>query len=177
MRRRTLLIALAFLATGAAGASGQATTPLRIGYVNSAVLMDEAPGAQEASQQFNRDLQGFQAEIQRLGEQLQQMIEQYDRQQLTLSPTAKTQREADIRRGQQEYQQRMDALEEQATRRQQELVQPVMDRVTRVIEQLRTEGNYALILDVAAGSIIAADPALDLTAEVLRRLRATAGGR
>jgi Skp family chaperone for outer membrane proteins len=45
-----------------------------------------------------------------------------------------------------------------------------MDRITVVIEALREEGQYSLILDVAAGSIISADSTLDLTPEVIRRL-------
>jgi Skp family chaperone for outer membrane proteins len=45
-----------------------------------------------------------------------------------------------------------------------------MDEITEVIEELREQGNYALILDVAAGSIVSADPALDVTEEVIRRL-------
>ena len=49
-----------------------------------------------------------------------------------------------------------------------------MDQITQVIETIREEGNYALILDVAAGSIISADPSLDLTQEVIRRLQTNA---
>jgi Skp family chaperone for outer membrane proteins len=45
-----------------------------------------------------------------------------------------------------------------------------------VIETLREEGQYSLILDVAAGSIISADSTLDLTPEVIRRLGAQEGG-
>jgi Skp family chaperone for outer membrane proteins len=43
-----------------------------------------------------------------------------------------------------------------------------------VIEDVRREGNYALIFDTAAGAIITADPGLDLTDQVLERLRTTA---
>lgn len=50
-----------------------------------------------------------------------------------------------------------------------------MQRISEVIEELRKEGGYALVLDSAA--LLAADPALDLTAAVLTRLRATAGNR
>jgi outer membrane protein len=92
-----------------------------------------------------------------------------------LSPAAKTQRQEEIRQRQQEYQTRVEALESQAGQRQQQLVQPVMDRVNKVIEEIRAEGSYSFIFDVAGGSIIAADPRLDLTEEVLRRLRAAAG--
>ena len=102
------------------------------------------------------------------------MQEQLQQQQLTLSPEAKRNREAQIQQKATEAQQRMSQLDELAGQRRAELVQPVMDRITEVIEAIRVEGNYALILDVAAGSIISADPALDLTQDVIARLQAQA---
>ena len=59
--------------------------------------------------------------------------------------------------------------------RQAELIQPIMEEVTSVIEALREEGNYSLILDAGAGSIISADPSLDLTQEVISRLESGSG--
>jgi Skp family chaperone for outer membrane proteins len=50
-----------------------------------------------------------------------------------------------------------------------------MDSINTVIETIREEGAYSLILDVAAGSIVAADPALDLTPVVIERLQSSAG--
>ena len=47
-----------------------------------------------------------------------------------------------------------------------------MDEISRVIEALRVEQSYHIIFDVAAGSIIAADPTLDITDEIVRRLQA-----
>jgi outer membrane protein len=173
MHPKTLLVAGAILLASATAVQAQST--LKVGYINSAVLLEEAPGAKEASEQFDRDLQGFYAEIQTMSEELQQLIEQYDRQQMMLSAAAKTQREEEINVRRQAYQTRVEQLEEQAGKRQQELVQPITERVNEVIEQLRAEQSYSFIFDVAAGSIIAADPALDLTPEVLRRLRAQAG--
>ena len=52
-----------------------------------------------------------------------------------------------------------------------------MDRITAEIETMREEGQYALILDVAAGSIISADPTLDLTQELIQRMGASAEAR
>jgi Skp family chaperone for outer membrane proteins len=49
-----------------------------------------------------------------------------------------------------------------------------MERINAVIEDIRADGGYSMIFDVAAQGIIAADPALDLTAEVVRRLQAGA---
>jgi Skp family chaperone for outer membrane proteins len=50
-----------------------------------------------------------------------------------------------------------------------------MDNITAVIETMREEGAYSLILDAAAGSIVSADPALDLTQEVITRLQSAGG--
>jgi Skp family chaperone for outer membrane proteins len=58
--------------------------------------------------------------------------------------------------------------------KQNEILGPALERINQVIDQLRQERGYAFILDVAAGGVIAADPALDITDEVLRRLNAQA---
>jgi len=173
MRLKTLFLTGAVLFAAATGADAQAG--LKIGYINSQSILEQAPGAQEANRQFNQDVQAYQAEVRTMAEELQDMIDRYEKQQLTLSPDAKARREEEIRLKQQEYQQRVQALDQQAGQRQEELVKPVMDRITKVIETIREEGSYAVIFDVAAGSIISADPSLDLTDEVVRRLRADAG--
>lgn len=170
MRRIALAsLALALMATGTAEAQ-----TLKIGYINSQQILANAPGAAEANEQFQQDLQSYEAEAKQLQDELVRMQQQLEQQALTLSPEAKRNREQAIQQKAQEAQQRMQQLDAQANRRRQELVQPVMDQISQVIEQIREEGNYSLILDVAAGSIIAADPALDLTDEVIRRLQAAA---
>lgn len=172
--RRTLfaLMALAFLFTTGAAEAQQQT--LRIAYLNSQEVMNAAPGAAEAQAQFDREMQEFQQEIQQLEDELANLQQQYQQQQLTLSPEAKANREQQIQSKIQEYQTRGAQLQERAARRRAELVQPVMDEITEIIEQLREERSYSLILDVAAGSIVSADPALDVTEEVIRRLEARA---
>ena len=58
--------------------------------------------------------------------------------------------------------------------RQAELVKPIMQRVQTVIEAIRAEDGYAVILDVGSqvSVVVAADKKLDLTDRVLARLKA-----
>ena len=159
--RRTPFAALALvfaLATGTAEAQ-----TLKIGYINSQEILEKAPGAKEAQEAFERDMQGFTTEAQQLQDELARMQQQLAQQELTLSPEAKRNRQQQIQQKAQEAQARMAEMDQIAARRRSELVQPVMDRITAVIEKMREEGSYAIILDVAAGAIIAADPVLDLT--------------
>jgi outer membrane protein len=154
--------------------SAEAQTNVKIGYIDSQAILDQDPSAQAAQQQFEASLATYQAEVQQMGEDLQRLIDQYEQQQAMLSEEAKANREEEIRIKQTQYQQRITELEQQAGARQAELVEPVMQRITAVIEDIRAEGNYSMIFDVAAQGIISADPALDLTAEVVRRLQAAA---
>lgn len=169
---RMLFAATAFLLI--LGAPGVTAAQMKIGYVNSQAILPETPGAQEAQEQFDQDMESYRSEVQQMATELEDLVRQYEQQQAMLSPAAKQQREADIRTRQQAYQERLAAIDEQAAQRQQELVQPVMDRINQTIEEVRAEGSYSLILDVAAGGVVAADPVLDLTQEVIQRLQAAA---
>lgn len=154
--------------------SVQAQGVIRIGYIDSQQILNQDPSARQAQDQFEADLARYRAEVDQIGRDLQTLISQYEQQEAMLSETAKTNRQEEIRLKQTQYQQRISELEQQAGLRQAELVEPVMERINAVIEDIRADGGYSMIFDVAAQGIIAADPALDLTPEVVRRLQAGA---
>ena len=173
MRRTSLaLLALAFLLP--AGAVEAQT--LKIAYINSQEILMNAPGAEEAQARFDEEMASYQQEISQLETELQNMETALQQQSLTLSPEAKANREQALQAKFQEYQQRSQQLQEMANQRRAALIQPVMDEITAVIETIREEGAYSLILDAAAGSIVSADPSLDLTQEVITRLQTSETG-
>lgn len=172
MRAMRFLLPVILILVAVSAAQAQGT--LKIGYIDSQAILDQDPAAQQAQAQFESDLTNYRAEVQELGDELQQLIGQYEQQEAMLSESAKANRQEEIRLKQGQYQQRIQELDQQSMQRQAELVQPVMERINEVIEALRSEGSYSMIFDVAAQGIIAADPALDLTAEVVRRLQSTA---
>jgi outer membrane protein len=153
-------------------AQAQAT---RFAYVNSQRIMAEAPGARDAQQAFEREMQRYRIEVDSLEQGLEQQQADFQRQQATLSPAARQQRQQEMQQQFITYQQRVGELERTAQRRQAELVEPVMQRISETIEALRREGNYAMIFDASAGALITADPALDITERVLTRLQQTGG--
>jgi len=172
MRRTSLaLLALALLLP--AGAAEAQT--LKIAYINSQEILLQAPGAEAAQQAFEAEMAAYQAEIAQLETELQNMETALQQQSLTLSPEARANREQQLQAKFQEYQQRGNQLQEVANQRRAALIQPVMDNITAIIETIREEGAYSLILDAAAGSLVSADPALDLTQEVITRLQASNG--
>ena len=172
---RLAAVAAVVLAAAASPLAAQGTpaTALKVAYINSQVLLASAPGRAEAEATYEREANGYRAQVQRMGDSLNTLIQAYDKDVVTLSPTAKETRQKAIRDKEAEYQRRAQELEQRMNARQAELVQPIMDRVQQALNDIRTEDGYTIIFDVAAAApvIVSADKNLDITEKVLARLR------
>jgi outer membrane protein len=158
----------AILLIGAGSAEAQT---VRLGYIDTQRILAEAPGTGEAQRAFEQDMERYRTELERLEAELETLQENLERQQATMSATVRQERQQEIQQRFIAYQTRRMELEETAQERQAELVGPIMERIMTVIEEIRIEGNYGMIFDAAAGALIAADRNLDLTEQVLQRLR------
>ncbi|MFW6202066.1 MAG: OmpH family outer membrane protein [Gemmatimonadota bacterium] len=167
-----LLAGSAVVASAAAPAAAQ--DDLSFAYIDSQRILREAPGAQEAREELQRELEGYQAELQELEQEIQQRVEEYDQRQVMMSPEARRSEQEEILELQNEFDQRRTELQQTASQRQSTLFEPIMERINEVIMVLREERGYTMIFDSAAGALIAADPSLDLTDEVLERLQSQA---
>ncbi len=153
-----------------------AQTDLKIGYVHSQAILAQNAEATVATEQFKRDMVPYENELRGMEERISQLLSQYNAQQLTLTPDARQRRQQEIVELRGAYESRVQQIETEAARRQEELVKPIMERINLIIQQLREEGSYTFIFDASAGGLVAADEAFDLTAEVVRRLNAQAVG-
>jgi outer membrane protein len=146
----------------------------KIAYIRSPDILAVAPGRAEAEAQFQKEMSGYRTEVQRMGDTISTMIADYQKQEATLSPTAKQTKQKEIRDKEDSYQKRTQELEQTAQQRQNELVRPIMEQINKLIEQVRAEDGYAYVLDAgsAAGVVVAADKSLDITDKVIQRLKA-----
>jgi len=176
LTRRATRLALVLSAVSAVPAFAQGapapTTP-KIAYIDSKVVLSRAPGRQQAEDTFNKEMEVSRAQVQKMGDSLQTMIADYQKTQATLAANVREQREAAIRKKQEDYQSRAGSLDQQMQARQMELVKPIMDQIRKVLDDIRQEDGYAFILDAGseAGVIVAADRNLDITEKVIARLK------
>jgi len=170
------LAAVAVLATTPALTFGQgaqsASAPLRIAFINSREILQRTPGYAAAESTYMKEVESFRTEVQKLQQQLDSAVQAFDQQSIALSPAARQTKQRELQQMQQRMEQRTDELQTRARQREQELLSPIQTRVQSVIQGLRAELNYAMILDAdaAGGLIAAADPSLNITARVLQRL-------
>lgn len=167
---RGALVAPLFLVPAFAAAQG--TVP-KFASVNSAILLDKAPGRKEADDQWKKEAQGMQEQVTRMQDTLQAMITAYQKVEATLSAPAREMRQKTIGDREQEFQTRTQALDLQAQQRQSALLQPIIEQIKVALEDVRKEEGLTMIFDVGAQSnpIVAIDKNLDITDKVLVKLR------
>lgn len=169
---------LALLVVSAAAASAASAQQLNVVFLDSDRIGQQAPSLQDARQRMQSEMTRLEGQAELalapLQEEFQRMAQEFQQQQGTMTAERRQQQQQALAQKQQEIQRAGAEFEQQAAAKQNEILGPALERINQVIDQLRQERGYAFILDVAAGGVIAADPTLDITDEVLRRLNAQA---
>ena len=163
----TLLV----LSSGVAGAQ-----QARIVYVNPQALFAAAPGRAEAQAAYEKETAGYRTELSRMSDALAAMVSDYQKAEPKLPDSIKVKRQAAIQAKEDSLRARQTELEQAANERQSQLMAPIMETVRKVLEDIRAEDGYALILSSEPGAspILAADKNLDITERVLARLKTVA---
>ena len=166
---RAAPVALALLTAVSLPASAQGA---KLAYVQTSALLEQAPGRAEAEAQFEKETGGYRDQIKRMSDSLNAMVASFERTQGSLTATVRDARSKDIQAKEADYQRRTREIEQKAQSRQNELVQPILDKIKAAIEDVRVEGGYAMIFNADQGSpIVAVDKNLNVTDRVLSKLR------
>jgi outer membrane protein len=166
---RAAPVALALLAALSLPARAQG---IKVAYVKTSVLLDQAPGLAEAEAQFDKETGTYRDQIKRMSDSLNAMIADFQKRSASLTAAARETQGKGIQAKEAEYQRRTQELEQKAQGRQTELVQPILDKIKGAIEEVRVEGGYAMIFNADQGSpIVAVDKSLNVTDRVLTKLK------
>lgn len=148
---------------------------VKVAYLNSQRVIQEAPGTDLVRTQIQQQLQRYEAQLKVLQDSMQKMVTDYQQKSVMLTPAEKTKREQELGQKENEIRQRAAQLEQQAAQMQEQLMKPVMDKIEKAISDLRKEEGYTIIFDVASRAIVSADTTLDLTSKVIAKLKAGSG--
>jgi outer membrane protein len=174
MRGLVRAASLALFVGAASAGSLSAQAAPKIGFINSAAILAEAPGRAEAENRFKSEVTAYQAQLQRMSDSLQSMAADFDKNASKLDSATRVARARVIQNQEAAYQTRARALDSTMQSRQAELIRPFLESLQKVIEQVRQEDGYSLIFDVASQTsvIVAADKNLDITQKVMAKVKA-----
>ena len=173
VRATAIALATTVLSGVAQAQDGKSCT--KLGYVNPQALMEAAPGRVAAESLLTKEGQTYQAQLQKMQDSLNGLLQKYQKEEPTLSATAKETRQKSLQALESELQQKNTQFQQQFDARKNEVMAPITDVVKKVLDDIREEGCYAMIIMSEPGqSVIAsADKNLDVTDKAVSRLRAT----
>lgn len=189
VRGGLLVLAVSTVATGALAAqSGQpprptpaATSPApnnaaKIGFINSQALLKGMPGYVQAESLWTKEAETAQAEAVKLRAVFDTAVSQYQQSQAMMTPSNRTAKEKQLQAQGDSLQAKLQGLENRVRGKEQELLTPLQERLKAIIDGVRAEGNFAMIIDLssqASINIVSFDKSLDITIRVAQRLAQT----
>lgn len=149
-----------------------------LAYVNVERIMVEADDVQEAKRIFDSESQAWRTEIEGMQQELEAMVSQYENKKLILNEQGKKDAENKIKAKDEALNRKIEQYfgqEGTAAARNAELLEPILDRINDVIQEIAIEDNYDMVLDITAGNVLYAKDYLDITDIVISRLNSGVG--
>jgi outer membrane protein len=146
---------------------------VKVAVVNSRQLLQNAPGVAERQAMLKREGDAFEAQMTKMSDSLKSLDKALKAEAPSLSPPVLATRQKAFDDLLAKFTHQSDSIRSVAERRQGDVLQPVIDQVNKVLQDIRMEDGYSFILDVGADAtpIVAYDKNLDITDRVLDRIK------
>ncbi len=145
------LFAVVVLISLTAASSAQ---ELKFGHINVQKLISELPEKQAADRELQSEAQKLQSQLEAMSQELDQKYTNYMEQRDSMSELIRSTREKEI----QDYDQRIQNFNQLAqqslSKKEQELLKPVISKVENAIEAVGEEEGFIYIFDVSSQVIL-----------------------
>ncbi len=148
-----------------------AISQTKIGYVDSRKIMEDAPGRAEAEAEFDKELGKVRAEMQKLQDSLYKLAEQFDKEVQTLDSATAAKRAGGLQSFKADIEKKSQERQAELQEKEAALSAPLMKHVSTVLDEIRAKNGMSYIFDVASQAIVSADSTLNLTDQVIARLK------
>lgn len=157
-----LLVSFAFLQINAQ----------QFGYINSQEIISLMPEVQEA----NSNLETYSTQLQKRAEQMYKALEtkaatlQQKKESGDISPKQMEVELATLQQEEQKLAEFQSQSQGQIQNKQAELLQPILEKVQKAIDEVADEKGYQMVFDASQGVILYADDNTDISAQVKAKL-------
>jgi len=146
----------------------------KFGHINVGLLLSLMPEAKDADKKISDFYQTLQVQLKTMNTELQSKYEAYQKDAKTLSDASKQTREKELT----DLQERMQKLQaddqQQAQAKQQEFMQPVLDKARTAVQDVARENKFTYIFDTSKGEFIIVPDSDDILPLVKRKMGITA---
>ena len=166
---KKMMVFALLLTLGAIGAQAQ-----KFALIDMEYIMKNIPAYEMANEQLSSISKKWQAEVESLQQEAQNLYKTYQADLVFLSAEMKTKREAQIVAKEQEAQElkrQYFGTDGELFKKRESLIAPIQNEIYNAIKDIAEKQGYAVVWDRASDmSIIYATPKIDISAEVLTKL-------
>ena len=167
MKRLLIICAIMLAAAGIASAQ-------KIGYVNTETVLNKIPAYKTAQTQLENLSQQYQKEVEAGYQKVEELFKAYQADRVLLTDDMKRRREEEIVKKEQEVkdlQRKYFGQEGMLSKKSEELLKPIQDKVMNAIKDVASDDGYAMIFDIANNpSIVFTAPRFDISDKVVGKL-------
>ncbi len=173
IRNRRLYLPLSIVSSGLflLHFCAMAQDSFKLGVVDTQSVVESYKKAQEANDILKSAENRLRDKLKGLEEEILDMEDSLTKQKLFLDESATQTLESDILRKRQEYQRELENGQQAILEKQRELVEPILNEIQALIQQIGTSEKYSLILEKRLVTLYV-DPKYDLTDDIVERLNA-----
>ena len=164
MKKITYLVLLSFLTLNSIAQN-------KFGYIDSQellLLMPERKTAETAVQEFAKSLE---AQLGSMTAEYQERVQEYQANEATFSDLVKQDKVAEITGLEQRIQTFQQNAQQSLQEKEQELLEPILSKARKAIEDVATEGGFTYIFDKSQGSILYAKDSENVLGLVKKKLK------
>ena len=158
------LLAVAFTAPAAA----QVANPTKIGVISVPMLLRDAPQVKSANDKFKGEFQKREDDLKAEAKKLQEDDKKFQREADTMTGQQRANTAKDLQTRKIDFDLKQRQFAEQAQARNDELQRQVLERINQAIVEVAKEKSIDLVVRDPAY----ANPALDITVDVMKKLAA-----
>ena len=167
MRKSLLIMFLLF-------AAGITANAQKFALIDMEYILKNIPAYQSASNELNQVSKQWQNEVEKLGKEAKSLYDSYQASVKTLSDAQKTKKEEEIvakEKSAAELRRKYFGPEGELAKMRDKLITPIQDDIYEAVKAISQQHGYDLIIDRASATgIIFANPRIDISDEILRRL-------
>ena len=143
-----------------------ASAEVKIGFVNSQRVLNDAPQATKAKKKIEKEFEKRDQELQKVAKQLQTLQESMEKNSVTMSESDRRNKEREFSDLNRDFQRKQREFREDLNLRQNEEMAAIFERVNKVIKSIAESDKYDIIFQEA----VYASPRIDLTDRVIKAL-------
>jgi outer membrane protein len=142
----------------------------KFGKVNARAVVESLPSYAKAQGEISALSKQKENEIKSMQDELQRKVDEYQKSQSTMNPTAKKAKEDELNSLSQKVQQAYNDAQNELQKKNAELLQPISASVQDATEKVGKEGGYTFIFEDGA-ALYTGTTVKDVTAEVKAKLK------